>query len=293
MNKTGCFPVSIGKRRTPCALLRMILAGFMFCSILIAGAITVFAENVILVDDGAGLLSSSEEEGLYKRISSLSELIGLDVMIVTTNDAKGYSSEKYADHYYLDHYKNDDGVLYLIDMDNREIHISTSGIMIYYLTDKRIEKCLDDGYDYISKEMYASCFQVMIDDTASYVKSGEGADYYRDRDTGEITWINDPREKRITLFEGIIALAAGLLAGGGTMLGVFGKYRMHLGGYSYDYKKNHKLELTNKSDIYRTKRVTTRHIPKSSGGSSGGGSGGGSTTHSTGGHSFGGGGGHW
>ena len=247
------------------------------------------AEAVTIVDDAAQLLSSEEEETLYTQIESLSALLDLDVMVVTTEDAMNMSSEEYGDHYYLEHCSGDDGVLYLIDMENREIHISTSGIMIYYLTDARIEQCLDDGYEYVSGSRYASGFQAMIRDTVSYVKSGEGADYTRDRDTGEIIWLNDPGKKRITTTEGLLAGLLGLLAGGGPMAGVFARYRMKTGGYQYDYRSNHGLNLYRRSDDFRTRRVTSRRIPKNRDGGGGFGGGGGSTTHSSGGHSFGGG----
>lgn len=244
--------------------------------------------NAVLVDDMAGLLSEDEEASLLTAASSLSDLAQLDVMMVTTDDANGYSSEKYGDQYYLDHDTSDDGVLYLIDMDNREIHISTSGVMIYYLTDQRIDRCLDDGYEQMSNGKYAACFHAMIRDTISYVKSGKGADYYTDRDTGEVTYKREPEKKKITSLEALLAAAAGLLAGGGTMLGVFGKYRMKFGGYSYDYHQNHTLKLYRSTDHFRTRTVTRRHIPRDNGGGHSGG-GGGSTTHSSGGHSFGGG----
>ncbi|MBP5793935.1 MAG: TPM domain-containing protein, partial [Spirochaetaceae bacterium] len=67
-----------------------------------------------------------------------------EAVIVTTSDAQGKSAEAYADDFYDE---NDfgtgsgkDGVLFLIDMDNRKIHVSTSGSMIDYLEDWRIEK---------------------------------------------------------------------------------------------------------------------------------------------------------
>ena len=52
-----------------------------------------------------------------------------------------------------------DGLALLIDMDNREITVSTSGIAIRYLTDERIENILDAGYDHMLIYKYIFFFR--------------------------------------------------------------------------------------------------------------------------------------
>ena len=64
---------------------------------------------------------------------------GWNVYAVTTDDAQGKSATAYADDFFDEHStEQEDGVALLIDMDNREITISTCGIAIRYLTDSRI-----------------------------------------------------------------------------------------------------------------------------------------------------------
>ena len=46
------------------------------------------------------------------------------------------------------------GILFLIDMDNRELYISTNGQMIRYMTDSRINDVLDDVYNYAADADY-------------------------------------------------------------------------------------------------------------------------------------------
>ena len=103
--------------------IRFLLAVFLFSLLFAFGAL---AQSVVRVDDLAGLLSENEIQSLKETAAALSEAeeTGIDVLLVTTDDAEGKTSEEYGDSYYLDHADSDDGVLFLIDMDNRQIHIT-------------------------------------------------------------------------------------------------------------------------------------------------------------------------
>ena len=63
---------------------------------------------------------------------------------MTTEDAEGKTSEEYADDYYDYNGYAEDGALYLIDLDNGSVWISTAGKMIRYLTDERIDAVIDE-----------------------------------------------------------------------------------------------------------------------------------------------------
>ena len=68
-------------------------------------------------------------------------------MIVTTT-SNSEEPRDFADNYLRDAVGNDqNGSVLLLDMGQREIYISTSGNMIDYLTDSRIDSILDDVYD--------------------------------------------------------------------------------------------------------------------------------------------------
>ena len=61
----------------------------------------------------------------------------MDVVIVTTYNTRSKSSQVYADDFYeennIGRNNSGDGILLLIDLDNREVYISTSGAAIIIL----------------------------------------------------------------------------------------------------------------------------------------------------------------
>lgn len=85
--------------------------------------IVVIGENPLVFDD-AMLFTEEEKVNLYVEVNYLSQSYNMDIVIVTTNDALGKSSREYADDYFdyggFGIGGNYDGILFLIDMDNRE-----------------------------------------------------------------------------------------------------------------------------------------------------------------------------
>lgn len=269
--------------RTAAALVTAMILPLLFSPAAMAAGTTG-------VEDGADILTDSEEEEILGQLQDLTDETGYDFFAVTTDDAGGLSSEEYADDYYLDHSDQDDGAVFLIDMDNRYYYISTSGIMIRYITDSRLDTILDDAQEEMQDGEYASAFETMIGDTADYIRQGIPSGQYNiDRDTGEISPYHSPNS--VNMVELIIALVAGIataLIFAGTTIA---RYGMKSGTYHYDYRKNSKVNLSRREDLFVNRLVTRRHIDREPHGGGGGGGGGhSSTTHSSGGHSFGGGG---
>ena len=100
-----------------------------------AGFQTVLAAEDRVFDD-AKLFSTDEITQLNDKIAALISELNQDFVIVTTNDAQGATAQEYADDYYDEHGfgigANKTGVLFLIDMDNREVYISTCDICISF-----------------------------------------------------------------------------------------------------------------------------------------------------------------
>ncbi len=144
------------------------------------------------VYDQAGLLTDWEVGQLEEKIVELKVALLLDIVIVTTLDAKGKTSRAYADDFYDDHGfgtgSDHDGLLYLIDMDNREFYISTSGSAIDYLTDARINLILDHAEPYVIDADYYRSGMVFLDEVSKYVRSGipEGQHRVDESEIGEI-----------------------------------------------------------------------------------------------------------
>ena len=108
-----------------------IICLFFAAFLSLSGAFQVLASDDTRVFDEAGLFDEYEKEGLETRIEEVRKSENIDLAVTTTDDANGKTSEAYADDFYDSHGfgTGDDasGVLLLIDMDNREIYVSTSG----------------------------------------------------------------------------------------------------------------------------------------------------------------------
>ncbi len=233
------------------------------------------AENMQLTDQ-AGLLSETEAEEINHRLAELEERTGWEFMALTTDDAGGEDATSYAESWFDKYTGKDDGVICAIDMDNREIVVRAFGEAMYYITDNRTERILDAGYEEISEEKYAATLQAMLGEVEdAYQTENADRNYLYDEDTGEV--IRHPRKKSITLSEILIALGLAIIAGGATVFGIFGKYRLKFGGYKYPIEKNGHVSLTTKEDRLVNSFVTRRQIPKQT--SSGGGGGSRSTVH--------------
>jgi Beta-propeller domains of methanol dehydrogenase type len=222
-------------------------------------------------DDG-NLFSSEQEAALQSQIEAIYATHAQDIVVVTTyeNDA---SARRYADDYYEnggfgvggDH----SGALFLIDMDNRELTISTEGEMANILNDARIERLLDTMYEYASNEQYYRAVQSALTRADTYIANGPVWNQYQ---YNEI----DPFSPRWLL----ISFAAGLLVAGITCGIISAKYKRNFKPVAYDDKTNTTLNLTVCNDTLVDSRVTKQYIPPaSSGGGSGGGSSGRSTMH--------------
>ena len=268
--------------RAICLLISMVLAVILWSG---AG---VFASQVGNVYDDAELLTDRERNALNNEITALTEETGWNIYAVTTDDAQGKSAMAYADDFFDEHSpEQEDGVVLLIDMDNREIWLSTCGIAIRYLTDARIDAILDDAYTDVSNGRYGDCLGTMLDGVAKYYDAGiPGGQYNYDEETGAISVY-----RTIEPFEFVVAILLAIASGVAVYLVVSAKYRMKIGTYQYAYRENSDVRLRVREDRFVNQTTTHRRIPQQT--SSGGGShsSGRSTTHrSSSGRSHGGGG---
>ncbi len=256
----------------------------------------IVAEKDVTVEefyvyDRADLLSEEEEMDINEQILSVIETTGWNVAAVTIDNAQGLSSAKYADTFYDEWAGIDtDGFLVLIDMDNREIYISTSGIAIRYLYDTRIENILDEGYYYISDGEYADCLGAMISTAEYYYYEGIPEDQYNyNVETGAVS-----EYRVLTWMEVVPVLLLAAFVGVGIYWGVSKRYSIKGGSYDYPLMKYGRVNLVSKEDHFIRKNITHQRIPKNpdNGGprSNGGGGGHRSSVHSSGGGSHGGGG---
>ena len=149
----------------------------------------------------------------------------MDLAIVTAGDAMGYGGQEFADYFYDDNGLGEgsdkSGVLLLLDMDNREIAVSTSGKMIRYLTDVRVETILDDVYERMVDEEYYEAASVFLSDVEVCYENGIAGDQFTyDQETGRVSVY-----RRITVFEFLTALLLAAVCGGAAVLSVSKSYK--------------------------------------------------------------------
>lgn len=258
---------------------------FLAFAVIFGGGSVYGAQEGDVYDDAA-LLTDAEIDALNEKISTLQEESGWKIYAVTTSDAGGKTATEYADDFFDTHatpssdgvpsdsVPSADGVALLIDMDNREITISTCGIAIRYLTDDRIDAILDDAYTDVSNGSYGACMDTMLDGVERYYQKGipEGQ-YNYDTETGEVSVY-----RTLTPVEILIAAVIAVVCGAAVYLTVLGKYRLKFGTYQYEFRENGRVALRVKEDRFVNQMVTHRRIPKQTE-SSGSHSSGRSSTH--------------
>lgn len=126
--------------------------------------------------DYANLITKDEEEVLYNKVQEFINKYDMDMAIVTINSNPKSSSMAYADDFYdynnFGKGTNKTGLLFLIDMQNRNMWISTTGDAINIYTDSRINTILDYTYDKISNEDYNGCAEQFIEKASYFANKG-------------------------------------------------------------------------------------------------------------------------
>ena len=221
------------------------------------------------VYDQADLLTEEEERELQSYAQTMKDNWEMNFMVVTTDNAEGKTSMEYADDFYDTHFPDEseaDGMLYLLDMDNREIYLSTSGLAIRYLTDDRVESVLDAAFEYVADGDYYGTFQAFFDASEKFLNKGIPKDQYNyDVETGEIDYYEESEDlsspMRIDIYEFILSFFAGLLPAGITVLIVKASYRLkRRKDLEYDAYTDSEISLSVKSDRLINSFITQRRI---------------------------------
>ena len=240
-----------------------------------------FAAPDRIVDD-ADLFSAQEEESLLSMITDFQNNTGMDFVLYTSSQPHTKSLAAIADDFYdyggYGFGENADGVLYFIDMYERTPYLSTTGKMIDYMTDARIDASHDSAYPFLVDGDYAGAAAQMICAVYGYWEKGIPEGQYRyDIVTGQRLTAN---HKALTgtevLVSALIALVAALLFA----KTIEGRYTLKGRTYYYDADSNSTVNMTASADDYI--RTTTSRQPRVTSSSSGGGSGrssGGSGVH--------------
>lgn len=275
-----------GRRTAVAALFAVILlvaSGICGHTVYAGGSSGTGAGSDRRVFDQAGLFTDGEAEQLERRLSGLREKTGMDAVLVTAENTGGRSAQEYADDFYDDGGfgvgEAASGVLYLIDMDNREIDISTSGDMIRYLTDRRIESILDESISYFKDQDYLGGVERMIEETAGYYEAGIPSGQYNEEAV--------VRHRSIRWYEALLAFLVSAFCGGTVCLNVKREYAMkqeqkQAAGFNMAYRADARFRFDDPKDVLINSFVTQQLIARAvSGGGSRGGGAGRSTVHTS------------
>ncbi len=266
-----------------------------FLSILLLPCFVLSASGQVFsyVSDGAGLLLEEEITALEEKAAELALLYEIDPVILTTDSLEGKSAQDYADDYYDYTGYREDGVLFLLAMEERDWYISTSGSLKYVLTDYGIQQLGESTLPYLSEESWYDGFCLYLDALPHYLdayKNGapiDGfADYSGDYYHGDQEEVVYYEEEFTPSF--LISLFCGILAAGITLIIMrfsMNTKRPQRGASEYIKKGTWKLYQRNDTFLYSNVTKTRRKEDNES-------HGGGSSVHtSSSGRSHGGGGG--
>lgn len=274
----------------------------LMCLLLLLPAVSLAGAPVI---DECRLFTDGEIARMEQLIEEIRQKYRMDAVVLTTekvpDNRSSYSEEQtmdYADEYFdRNGYglgQDRDGLLYLIDMNNRVSYLSTSGIMIDYISDNRREELLDAADTYLYQGKYGQAAIALLEKLKGILGKGIEEGHFRYDDvTGErLTGIYN----RLTKSEMLAAAAAGV-AIAALMYGmVAARYGLKRETYRFDKQTQSSVHYTRDEKTFLRQHVTRTHISSGGGGGSrsGGGGGHGSGVHiSSGGGTHGGGGHHF
>ncbi len=277
--------------------MKKILSVILSLFILFLLGINAFASFNIMIDDSAFLFTEDESAEIISFANGFAESNNFSVAVVTTDDAMGKTASEYADDYYDDLIFNggwsEDGMLFLIDMDNREVYVSCAGLCIDEYTDYELNSIIDSGYSYVVNGDYADCIVAMIEEAEKlalgssdsdtyYFEDGEWVPvddgYYTEDDYYYKNDYYDPQPDSFNFSHIFIYILIGLAVGGITVFSVKNSYKNTGKGDEFN-ADDISLELTASNDNVISRNVITTKIPRNNNRNRPGGGGGGVSVH--------------
>lgn len=239
--------------------------------------------------DSAGLFDARERAHLEEMAASYRDEMGVDLVVVTAFNDGRHTAMEYADDFYdyggFGEGSDADGVLFLIYLDRPgsvtgDYWISTTGVMIRILTDKRIDTMKANVVSFLKDQDYVGAAQQFMRDVSYYVDKGiVSGQYNYDSETGRIS-----RYHSIRWYEALFAVAVAAGVALSACLGVMRQYSMKPSRRQKEnglmaYRAGANFCMNNIQDILVKQFTTHTRISTSSGGRAGGG--GRSTTHTS------------
>lgn len=254
----------------------------------LSGDMVVSANQKAYIVDESHYFTVKEREKLIVQAEEYTVKTGLNMVIAISDNVGSDKSDSgvvdYADLMYENLCGiNTDGILFLINNDTKYDYISTSGSGINYYSDYRIERMMDNIYEYLPDGDYYRAASAFISSAKSYYDLGKANNQV------EIAGAEFELSGFFNIFA--IAIIIAVVIGLFISIGISNSYKLQKPGSEVYMVKGSKL-FQQATDTYVDTITTRVYSPRSSGNSGGGHSGHSSTHHSSGGGRHGGGGRH-
>lgn len=122
--------------------------------------------------DFADILTSKDEEKLYKQVNNFIIKTKIDCVIVTINNNVKNSTKQYAHDFY--NYNNfwNDGILLLLDMSNKSIYVATNGYAYELFPDSRLQPMLKSVFAKVKERKYYEACTNFMTSVSQFVDIG-------------------------------------------------------------------------------------------------------------------------
>lgn len=237
------------------------------------------SNNVI---DQLEVLTLDQVNQLQQEMDQIREAYDLDVVMVITDRLEGKSSRDFADDYYdFNGYgvgEDASGLLMLINMDDREVWISTTGLAIDIFTDNRLDQLIEGVVGHLGEGDFYAAGITFLANVEGFAQQGVPEGQYR-----------EPVEPP-TFFQKLVRMmlywpiyVAGLIISGITTFAASSGHRAGSKTSAAFYRPEGSFALLDKKDHFLRETTRRIRIPKNNnsggGGLSGGGGIGRSSTH--------------
>lgn len=248
------------KRKTSKKLLICLTAAIL----LFVMNVTAFAANY-KIDDSAKVFTEDEIYKLEEQIKDTVSDTETDIIILTSKDTKGKTSEVFCNEY-LDNngYGLDTGnsvILFLINIQASEVYTVGRGEKAAFFSAEDAEEDINLLNAVYSSDYYAQMVE-------SFLQKLQG--HYNAYTLGIYTWdITEPsglgyaestKEEMSPTTKFLISLAVAVVISGFFCLSVVAKYRMKVGGYKYPFREKASVEVTVRSDVLVSKDIKEQRL---------------------------------
>lgn len=221
-----------------------------------------------LMYDGADLLTASEEQELEAFLEDISENHQCEVAVVTVDSFEGKSARLFADDFYdfngYGYGENDDGIMLVISMDERQWAVTTYGTGISAFTQEGQEYIMDMVLDDMSEGYYRDAFMTFAGQTDRFLTQWESGEAYGEG--------NLPVDKTDLAIGFLVSLIAGGVVSLIVMLALMSKNKSVVpNSAAADYLMPGSLNITASQDIFLYQNLARTPVKKNDGSSSGGG----------------------